>query len=168
MTSQIALIVAVALLMAAESTSAEPKELETARKEFEKTARPTEAARVDYLTRLIKLREKLVRDGDWKAVEQEIMRHPVHANADARELSVLIEGPWASPRHEYVYQRDGTWSDIDPDSELKGKWRVEGNQFFVTHAQDPQESRYTILLLTPANFVYTDNEYVFYLIRIRK
>jgi peptidyl-tRNA hydrolase len=164
MTSRIASIVAVALLMVA--GSAEPEELETARKEFEKTARPTEAARVDYLTRLIKLREKLMRDGDWKAVDQEIMRHPVPANTDARELSVLIEGPWASPRHDYMYQRDSTWSDIDPDSELKGKWRVEGNQFFVT--QDPQESRYTILLLTPANFVYTDGEYVFYLIRIRK
>jgi hypothetical protein len=168
MTSRIASIVAVALLMVAGSASAEPKELETARKKFEKTARPTEAARVDYLTRLIKLREKLVRDGDWKAVDQEIMRHPVPSNANARELSVLIEGPWASPRHEYMYQRDGTWSDINPDSELKGKWRVEGNQFFVNPCSRSAGISLHHPAFDPANFVYTDGEYVFYLIRIRK
>lgn len=51
---------------------------------------------------------------------------------------------------------------MDPDT-THGTWRIEGNQYFDTAATDPsQTSQYTIILLTQRDFVFTDQEIVFY------
>jgi len=55
-----------------------------------------------------------------------------------------------SPRHDYLYRADGTWTMLpaDPDT-THGTWRIDGNQYFDTAATDPpQTSQYTIILIS--------------------
>jgi hypothetical protein len=43
----------------------------------------------------------------------------------------------------------------------------EGNQYFSTAATDPPETRYTIILITKKDFVFTDQTHVFYETRLK-
>ena len=55
----------------------------------------------------------------------------------------------------------------DPDT-THGTWRIEGNQFFDTAATDPPEpTQYIIILITKRDFVFTDQERVFYEKRLK-
>jgi len=76
-------------------------------------------------------------------------------------------GKWRSPRHDYIYRRDGTWSmlPVEPDT-TGGTWRIEGNQHVETNVLGT--FRYTILLLTAKDFVETDGQIVFYRKRLSK
>jgi hypothetical protein len=136
-------------------------ELDKAKTEYAKGPQ-TEAARISYVTKLIRMRARFAQANNeqWKAVEAEIMRHP--APADSAELSTFLIGEWASPRHEYVFRSDGTWSMLpaEPDA-THGTWRIEGNQYF-DKGPGGQTTKYTILLLTVNDFVFTDREVVFY------
>jgi hypothetical protein len=149
----------------AQLVAAQSGELDKAKSEYAKAAQ-TETARVAYVTKLIRMRARFAQAGNlqWKAVDAEIMRHPVPA--DSAELSTFLIGEWASPRHEYVFRSDGTWSmlPVEPDT-THGKWRIEGNHYFDT---DPggNTRKYTLLLLTVNDFVFTDGEVVFYETRI--
>ena len=132
----------------------EPVELSNARKEFE--AHPTEAARVQYITQLVRLREKILaahRDG-WEAIDAEIIRHPMPGPADSK----LLVGQWASPRHLYLYRADGTWTTDDEGLDLatatNGTWRIEGNNYFHTFSRDVSPDRHTIIILTKEYFVF--------------
>lgn len=142
-------------------------ELDKAKTEYAKAAQ-TEPARVSYVTKLIRMRARFAQANNeqWKAVDAEIMRHP--APADSAELSTLLIGEWASPRHEYVFRSDGTWSmlPVEPDV-THGTWRIEGNHYFDT---DPtgHTTKYTVLLLTANDFVFTDGKVPFYETRIGK
>src|ERR1700719_354272 len=120
-------------------------ELEKAKTEYAKAAQ-TEAARISYATKLIRMRARFAQANNeqWKAVDAEIMRHP--APADSAEFSTFLIGEWASPRHEYVFRSDGTWSMLpaEPDA-THGTWRIEGNQYF-DKGSGGQTTKYTILL----------------------
>ena len=154
--------VAAAALMAEE-----PKQLAAARAEFAKAANPDEAARARYITTLARLREKLARgNGDWKAVDAEILLHPTPQDADAAALTKLRVGAWSSPRHDFLFRKDGTWTvtPVDPGT-THGTWRIEGNQYEErTIVQDaaPETSKYSIILLTAKDFISTDGTMVFY------
>ena len=104
---------------------------------------------------------------DCFKVDAEIRRHP--APEDTKGYTKLMVGKWSSPRHEYSYRADGTWSML-PEEEggTRGSWRIEGNRFMSSADIEPEHTRtYTILLLTKDNFILTDGETVFYEERIR-
>jgi hypothetical protein len=136
--------------------------LEKARRDYRKIFRPSEADRSNYITRLVRLRERAAKTGEWQAIDAEIRRHP--APADSKILSGLLVGQWDSPRHEYLYRADGTWTMLPEEKDVtRGRWRIEGNQYFSSALIElPHESRYTIILITKKDFVFSDEEAVFY------
>jgi hypothetical protein len=167
---RIYLAVLLALASAANLSAEEPKELLAAKAEFARTATPNEAARAHYITKLIGLREKLARrNGDWKDVDAEIMRHPAPADSDGQALTKLRVGTWTSPRHDYLCRKDGTWTMLPADPETThGTWKIEGNQYeerAIVQGSAPETSKYTIILLSPKDCVFTDGTMVFYEVR---
>jgi hypothetical protein len=145
--------------------------LEEMKRDFGKTSHPSEAARADYITRLVRLSEEATRTSDyiWQAIDAEIKQHPAPNDSNSKSLSRLLVGKWESPRHDYLYRADGTWTMLpaDPDT-THGSWHIEGNQFFYTAATDPpQTTQYTIILITKQDFVITDQERVFYEKRLK-
>jgi len=147
--------------------------LQEAKRDYEKASHPSEAARSNYITRLVRMRQKVARlkkTDEWQAIDAEIKRHP--APSDSKTLSSLLVGKWQSPRHNYLYRADGTWTMLPAEEDgvqsTHGTWRIEGNQFFDTAAVDPTEtSQYTIILITKKDFVFTDQTHVFYETRLK-
>lgn len=144
--------------------------LKEAKRDYEKISHPGEAARSDYISRLVRMREKAARarTDEWQAIDDEIKRHPAPNDSDSKTFSSLLIGKWASPRHEYLFRLDGTWTMLPADENTThGRWRIEGNQYFDTVATEPPETtRYTIILITK-DFVFTDQKHVFYERRIK-
>jgi hypothetical protein len=139
--------------------------------DYVKNSHPSEEARVDYVTRLVRLREEAARSktNAWQMIDAEVKRHPAPNDADGKALSGRLVGKWESPRHDYLYRADGTWTmlPIEPDI-AHGSWRIEGNQYFDTAATDPPETTpYTIVLITKRDFVFTDQDVVFYEKRLK-
>ena len=131
--------------------------LQEAKRDYEKISKRSEAARSDYITRLVRMREKAgrLKTDEWQAIDAEIKRHPAPSDSDGKTLSGLVVGEWASPRHEYLYRADGTWTMLPVEENVThGRWRIEGNQYFDTAATDPPEtSQYTIILITKKDFI---------------
>jgi hypothetical protein len=141
------------------------------KRDYWKISHPSEVARSDYITRLVRLREEAARQKTdaWQAIDTEIKQHPAPSNSDSEALSKLLVGKWESPRHDYLYRPDGTWTMIPVEPDIAhGTWRIEGNRYFDTHATEPsQATRYTIILITRRDFVFTDDEVVFYETRLK-
>ena len=151
-----------------------PKELGAAKERFQRLLLPNETDREHYIVELTALRctfAETRRTRDWQAVDAEIRRHPAPPDSDG--FSNVLTGRWASPRHEYVFRRDGSWSmlpeTIDGLRSTHGSWRIVGNKYLNTaEVEPPQTSKYTIILLTSRFFIFTDGEVVFYETRITK
>jgi hypothetical protein len=145
--------------------------LQKAKRAYEKISHPGEAARSNYITLLIQMREKAARlnSDEWQAIDTEIKQHPAPKDSDSKRLSSLRVGKWGSPRHEYLYRNDGTWTMLPAEEDsTRGSWRIEGNQYFDTAVIRPTEtSQYTIILLTRNNFVFSDETDVFYETRLK-
>lgn len=140
--------------------------LQRAKRDYEKISHPSEADRSNYITRLVRLREKATagKTYDWQAIGAEIKQHPAPNDFDSKTLSGLLVGQWGSPRHDYLYKPDGTWTmlPIEPDI-THGTWRIEGNQYFDTAATEPPlKTQYTIILITKKDFVFMDQTNIFY------
>lgn len=140
--------------------------LEKAKRDYEKIARPSEAERSDYITRLVRMRDRAVRsksDG-WQAIDAEIKQHPAPSDLDGKALSSRLAGEWTSPRHDYLYRTDGTWTMLPIEENIThGTWRIERNQYSSTVATEPPETtQYTIILISKKDFVFTDGTIVFY------
>lgn len=144
--------------------------LEEAKRRFDKISQPSEAARSDYVTRLVRIREEMARqkNDEWKAIDNEIREHPAPKDSDAKVLSRHLVGKWSSPRHDYLYRRDGSWTMLPADEgTTHGTWRIEGNQFFTTASIGPPDpAQYTIILITKKDFVIADQSGVFYETRL--
>jgi hypothetical protein len=135
----------------------EPKEIRIARKDYEALQHPTEADRIRYVTRLVRLRESYTRADDkiMEAIDTEIIRHPMLSTANSRTLAKLLIGQWQSPRHSYFYHADGTWaSDDDITVATSFTWRIDHNKFFQNYAGETPDPGQTIILLTSTDFVY--------------
>jgi hypothetical protein len=145
--------------------------LETAKRDYERVPHPSEAARSDYITRLVRMREKAARlkTDEWQPIDAEIKRHPAPNDSDSKTFSSLLVGKWESPRHDYLYRADGTWTMLPIEKDIThGRWRIEGNQYFDTAATEPPEtSQYTIILITRKDFVFSDPTHVFYETRLK-
>jgi hypothetical protein len=143
--------------------------LQKAKRDYEKVFHPSEAARSDYITRLVRMREKAARlkTDEWQPIDAEIKRHP--APPGSKSFSSLLVGKWESPRHDYLYRVDGTWTMLPIEKDIThGRWRIEGNQYFDTAATEPPEtSQYTIILITRKDFVFSDQTNVFYETRLK-
>lgn len=143
-----------------------PGALEVIKRDYGRISHPSEAARADYITRLVRLRERAARlkTDAWQAIDAEIKQHPAPTDSDGKALSSRLVGEWESPRHDYLYRADGTWTmtPVEPGI-AHGTWRIERNQFFLTFATDPpQTHQYAIILIGQRDFVVTDREVVFY------
>lgn len=151
-------------------SAAEPEGLVQAKNQFAKLADPTETDRQTYLTELARLRESLAENAgseDCFKVDAEIRRHPAPENTES--YTKLMVGRWSSPRHEYIYRADGTWSML-PEEEggTRGRWHIEGNRFFNKADCDPEDATgYTIILFTADRFIFMDGGAVFYEERTR-
>jgi hypothetical protein len=99
--------------------------LEEAKRTFEKISHPSEAERSDYITRLVRMREKAagVKTDEWQTIDAEIKRHPAADDSDSKILSGRLVGKWASPRHDYLYRADGSWTMLSADEgTTHGSW----------------------------------------------
>jgi hypothetical protein len=136
------------------------------KREYGKLSHPSETARADYITRLTRLREQAVRRNrrEWKAIDAKIKQHPALSDTDSKTLTALLIGDWESPRHDYRFRTDGTLIMLpDEEGATNSAWRIEGNQYFDGAAVEaPKMEQYTIILLTKRDFVFMDNEAVFY------
>ena len=145
--------------------------LEEAKRDYAKISPPSEAARSDYISRLIRMREKAARlkTDEWQAIDTEIKQHPASKDSDSKSLSARLAGRWASPRHDYLYRIDGTWTMLPADEHTThGRWRIEGNQFFNNAATERSDTApYTIILITRKDFVFMDQSTVFYEKRLK-
>jgi hypothetical protein len=154
-------------IVAREANNARISEaFERIKRDYGRLSHPGEAARADYITRLTRLREQAVRRnrGEWTAIDAEIKLHPAPPDSDSKTLTALRIGDWESPRHDYRYRPDGTWIMLpDEEGATNGTWRIEGNQYFDGAAVEaPKIDQYTIILLTKRDFVFMDNEAVYY------
>lgn len=139
--------------------------LATAQRHYASISIPSEAARADYITRLDRLRDKAAdaKIDAWQGIDAEIKQHPAPQDADNKALSALRVGQWESPRHDYLYRADGTWTMLPAEPDIThGAWRIDGNQYFDTAATDPPlASPYTIILISKTDFIFMDREIVF-------
>jgi hypothetical protein len=153
----------------ATAKAAEPMKLQELRREYQSLKHPNEPDRVRYITRLVRFRESFTRaDADMMfAIDKEIIRHPMPAPADP-QLAKKIVGKWTSPRHQYLYRADGTWTMlpefIDGQKSTHGIWRVDGNQFSQGMSEADAE-RETIILLTSTDFVWSTRVAPYYMRR---
>jgi hypothetical protein len=166
------MIAALPFILAAHLAAKEPQELHAARQQFAALGpHPSEEARAAYLTRLIRIRERFAQReamADWQAIDAELRRYPAPKDS-AKELGSMLIGEWQSPRHEYLYRKDGVWLWLR--SEWHGRWSIEGNQLRETavFGKEPAETRkWTIILIGKKDFVFTDGRSVFYETRISK
>jgi len=162
---RVAILVAASAVLSAANAD-EPKQLRDARREFESLKHPTEADRVLYVTRLVRLRESFTR-ADYKILETidaEVIRHPMPKAVDAGMLRKRLVGRWQSPRRPYFYHADGTWASNEDISESTGgTWRIDGNQFFQNYRGDTPAPGENIILLTSTDFVYGSGRAPYYL-----
>ena len=140
--------------------------LERAKRDYAKISHPSEADRSNYIIRLVRLRKKAIagKTYDWQAIGAEIKQHPAPNDSDGKTLSNLLVGQWESPRHDYLYRADGTWTMLPIEPVIThGSWRIEGNQYFDTAATEPPlKTQYTVILITKKDFVFMDQTNVFY------
>jgi len=149
----IAALIAFSTVLRAE----EPKELSHLRREYQLLKHASEADRVRYITRLVRLRETFSRLDEVAllAIDAEIIRHPMSSAVDSKALSKTLVGQWQSPRHSYFYHNDGTWaSDEDIPMATGGTWRIERNRFFQNYHGNQPDPGNTIILLTDTDFIY--------------
>jgi hypothetical protein len=161
--------------LAANGMASELKELKAAKQEYEQSIpHDNEAARLKYVNKLAGMLEAFVTDyrktGVHKddqsvvALNAELKAHPAPANLDAAKLSAFMAGTWKSPRHEYLYRRDGSYAMLPVEKGTpSGHWRIEGNQYIdISERNAPKGDRYTLVLLNARYFVYFDKDAVFF------
>ncbi len=161
------------MFWAATVSGDEPKQLIELRQHFDSLQHPSEADRVRYITALVRLRESLTRaDADkMKAIDTEIIKHPMPLDVDSAALRKRIVGEWRSPRHSYLYRADGTWTTSDftdaNEATLHGLWRIEGNKFFLRMLDQPSEAETgkTMIILTDTDFVWSTHIAPYYMRR---
>ena len=76
-----------------------------------------------------------------------------HEQSDA-QLTRLMVGAWRSPRHDYIYFADGTWSMGKKErGVLHGRWRIR-NHRLESSSTDPAESSEPIHKLTQHEIIF--------------
>jgi hypothetical protein len=107
------------LLATASISRGDPAELLRAKAAFEHLKRPSEEERVHYIVHLIGLRQRYAKlaDQQWRwDVDAEILSRPAPP-ATATYVRRIV-GKWRSPRHDYLYRANSTFTTlpVEPDS----------------------------------------------------
>lgn len=134
-------------------------EVDAAKAEYDESNHD-EPARVSYLTKLAKIRERHLEEY-WRGsdrseedirlaqrINEEFLAHPASPDADAKKLSHLLVGKWQSPRHIYIFRADRKCGF--EDGPVDTSWRISGNQ--LIEAGSPA----TIILIDDNYFIYAD------------
>ena len=140
--------------------------------------------RETYLDRLATLRERycsaldamtarnsVARRHDENAVtaiDSEVKRYPLSPPANSTSLSRLMVGRWDSPRHQYLYKPNHTWTMLPVlRGVTQGAWDIQGNQYVDwVPSIYPSKFSFTIILLDHKYCIFTDNaDAVFYMNR---
>jgi hypothetical protein len=153
------------LLLVTTAAAAELKDLTKAKAAYEKAGNHSEAARQNYMVKLVKLAEgfeDLGQSDGVRAVQSEMLLHP----APGETKRALIAGPWEFPRRDTFFREDGTFAT---HAGLPGRWQVAGNQFQQMGGLDDSENRGrarsenlkgTIILLNANYFVLADDQWL--------
>ncbi|MEO6053553.1 MAG: hypothetical protein ABIP97_06035 [Chthoniobacterales bacterium] len=129
-----------------------------------------EDARVRYVNTLIAMHDEIIplaHSDKWtpevsarfEAINNALIKAPMPA--DSAGLSELFVGKWQSPRHDYLYRKDGTWTMLPEDKDTThGTWSIQGNRLI-------NPLPYTIIMLNNVDFVFTDGKALFFEKRIK-
>jgi hypothetical protein len=149
----------------------EPEELQALEAKYARTqsdlATDPESNRAHYVMELARLRFRMASEGDpdWQAVDREIIRHPVPADANPAILAHLRLGQWHSSRHDYLFESDGTWRmNDDPETTTHGTWSIRGAQYSEMFVGDEGASArtFTLILVDSENFIFTDGTHLLF------
>jgi hypothetical protein len=166
-------VLGAALLYTITACADEPERLVQLRQQFESLRNPTEADRVQYITALVRLREGFTR-ADYKkmeAIDSEIIRHPMPADVNSADLRKRLIGEWTSPRHNYSYRGNGTWTMLPEFEEgiqaTHGVWQIDGNKFFqnIVQPAEPPDKGEIMIILTDTDFVWSTHIAPYYMRR---
>jgi hypothetical protein len=160
--------IVVGIVIASSAPAQDPQELRDMRREYDALMQPSEADRVRYITRLVRLRESFTRKEAEKmfAIDAEVRRHPMPAAvASEALLARRVLGRWQSPRHAYFFRQDGSWTSDEETNEPLGTWRIDGNKLFQNYTDEPADKGSTIILLNDHDLVLATPDHVFYLRR---
>jgi hypothetical protein len=91
-------------------------------------------------------------------VNSELRKHPAPAKSDSKELSRVLVGSWQSPRRVYIFRANGKWGS--EDGPVSSSWRISGNQLIE------DGSRGAIILIDHHYFIYSENDSVFFHLRV--
>ena len=126
----------------------------------------SESQRENFILSLIPKRDEYAKSGDSKAafsIDAQLIQHPAPKDIN---WAKFITGSWRSPRHDYIYRADGTWSMLPlEDGVTHGRWKIVGNKILESVGDAPITSDtqgYTLILLDKNHFIRTDGQYVFY------
>jgi hypothetical protein len=70
------------------------------------------------------MREKAARlknADEWQTIDTEIKQHPAPKDSDGKIFSGRLVGKWRSPRHDYLYRDDGSWTML-PGARPLPRW----------------------------------------------
>jgi hypothetical protein len=134
--------------------------LEEAKRRFDKISQPSEAARSDYVTRLVRMREEMARqkNDEWKAIDSEIREHPAPKDSDGK----CCHAVWSANGHRRDMIISTERRQLDDAAGRRGHdprhLAHRGNQFFTTASiGSPDPAQYTIILITKTDFVIATN-----------
>ena len=52
-----------------------------------------------------------LKNDEWQAIDSEIKQHPAPNDYGSKTFSSLLAaGEWESPRYDYLYRADGSWT----------------------------------------------------------
>jgi hypothetical protein len=161
------LTILIAISVSAET--ADERDFTAARQKYEQSTRD-ETARSQYVQSLAQIVDRRVTEY-WRTgrhesegpdlsqiIDTELKNHPVPKDADAKRLSQLMVGRWRSPRHIYIFRRDGK-SGME-DGAVNEPWRIHNNELVQGKGISAMHS--TILLLDRDYLIYTDKGTVFF------
>ena len=85
--------------------------LDEMKRDYGKISHPSEAARSDYITRLVRLSEEATRTSDytWQAIDAEIKQHPAPKDSNSKACRCANAPKWRVDRHyQYLQARGST------------------------------------------------------------
>lgn len=128
--------------------------------------------REEYLHQLVTIRYKIIssdKDIEVSTIDEEVKRYPMPSTADSKLLSKLRVGHWESPRHDYLYRSDYSWTMLPVGNDVThGLWEIEGNKYYDwVPILFPTRYVFKIILLDDRYFVFTDGEHIEYEKRLK-
>jgi hypothetical protein len=121
-----------------------------------------------FFARTIFAQDRFGASEEELAVLQALNRSNTVITQSDEEITKLMVGKWATPRHDYIYRANGTWQMLPIDRDTPhGSWRIENHQLIQAGAGHSDASAF---LLVTKNYLVLKNDqgtYPFRYLRIR-